>query len=213
MVEIKLGPLTVDLPYMIRISDVTEAMFDELMDEDTKAELIDGVMIVHSPASIGHDDLAAFVRTLLRMYTSTKELGRVLGPDCLIVPARSRQFAPDWFFLSNRQIPRKFGKKYRGVPDMVGEVLSPSNRGYDLDEKRRYYQEAGIPEIWLIDPEEHQVIIDRRRARTYLTTTVSNGRVSSDVLQGFWLEADWLWTEPLPSEAICLKKILRTAGE
>ena len=96
---------------------------------------------------------------------------------------------------------------------MVGELLSPSNRGYDLEEKRRYYREAGVPEIWLVDPYENVVIVDRRRARTYATDTVDHGRVSSDVLEGFWLDADWLWSKPLPNEAACLKKILRSALE
>lgn len=211
MAEIKFGPRTIELPHMIRIPEITEAMFDELVDEDTKAELIDGVMIVHSPASLDHDDVAQFVRGLMRWYAGSKNLGKVLGPNSLIVPARARQFAPDWYFLSNRIVPRKFGKKFRGVPEMVGEVLSPSNRGYDLEEKRLYYQDAGVEEIWLVDPYEMQVIIDRRKKRSYTTTTVTHGRVSSSVLNGFWIDAAWLWSEPLPNEMACFNKILRSA--
>jgi hypothetical protein len=52
MIEVKCDIRSLDLPYMIQVYDVTEEMFDELVDEDTKAELIDGVMIVHSPASM-----------------------------------------------------------------------------------------------------------------------------------------------------------------
>ena len=60
MIEVKCDLRSIDLPYMIQVYDVTEEMFDDLVDEDTKAELLDGVMIVHSPASIEHDDSAAF---------------------------------------------------------------------------------------------------------------------------------------------------------
>ena len=71
MIEVKCDIRSIDLPYMIQVYDVTEEMFDELVDEDTKAELIDGVMIVHSPASMEHDDLVASkgVDELLRRGT------------------------------------------------------------------------------------------------------------------------------------------------
>ncbi|MGH7226726.1 MAG: Uma2 family endonuclease, partial [Gemmataceae bacterium] len=61
MVEVKFGLRTVEVPYMIRLYDITDEMFDEMVDEDTKAELIDGVMIVHSPASLLHDDVGGFL--------------------------------------------------------------------------------------------------------------------------------------------------------
>ena len=57
---------------MIQVYDVTEEMFDELVDEDTKAELIDGVMIVHSPASMEHDDIGGFMRGLMSFYSEAR---------------------------------------------------------------------------------------------------------------------------------------------
>ena len=60
MVEVQLGSKTIDLPYTISVHGVTEEMFDELVDEDTKAELIDGVMIVHSPVSLRHEHISGF---------------------------------------------------------------------------------------------------------------------------------------------------------
>src|SRR6516165_8010724 len=99
MVELKFGPRTVDLPYTVRVAGVTEEMFDELVDEDTRAELIDGVLIVHSPASPRHDNISGFVRTLMRMFAEGRGLGKVFGPDSLVHLATCRKFAPDVFFL------------------------------------------------------------------------------------------------------------------
>jgi Uma2 family endonuclease len=209
MLELKLGFRTADLPHPLRIHPVTEEMFDELVNEDVKAELLDGVMIVHSPASPHHDDLAGFLRLLMRYYVAAKKLGKVLGPDSLFRPRPGRRFGPDLFFLEQRRVPRPLPRRhFETVPDLVLEVLSPSNRDEDLEEKRPAYREAGITEIWLVDPDEQHVLVDRRRKKRYTTDTVTTGRVTSAVVPGFWVEADWLWQEPLPNEVDCLQEIL-----
>src|SRR5947209_4331343 len=98
MIEVKQGPKTLDLPYTIRMYGVTEAMFDQMVDENTKAELLDGVMIVHSPANIEHDEVSGFLRTLARCFARKKRYGKVLGPDSLIHLATCRRFGPDAYF-------------------------------------------------------------------------------------------------------------------
>jgi len=209
MIEITCGLKTIDLPYMIQVYDVTEEMFDELVDEDTKAELIDGVMIVHSPASMEHDNIGGFVRGLMSFYGDAKGLGVVLGPDALIHLAPGRKCAPDVFFIRQERVPMPLPKEFEGVPDLVVEVLSPSNRRYDLRDKRLIYREAGVPEVWFIDAAFRQIIVDRRQAGSYTEEIVTDGKVFSDALQGFWVNASWLWAKPLPNRFVCLEEILR----
>ena len=208
MVEVKFGLRTVDLPYTIRLYGVTDEMFDEMVDEDTKAELIDGVMIVHSPASLRHDNVAGFLRTLMRCYTADKGLGIVLGPDGLVRIKRGRRVGAELFFLSQDRVPTPLPQEYNGVPDLFVEVLSPSNRDADLEEKRPLYHEAEVKEIWFVDPEGQEIIVDRRRGRHYVTKTITEGRVESTVIKGFWIEVEWLWSDPLPNEMQCLRDIL-----
>jgi Uma2 family endonuclease len=208
MIEVTCGVKTIDLPFMLQVYGVTEEMFDELVDEDTKAELIDGVMIVHSPASMEHDNVGGFVRGLMGFHSDAKGLGVVLGPDSLIHLAPGRKCAPDVFFIRQAQVPAPLPKEFEGVPALVVEVLSPSNRRYDLRDKRQIYREAGVEEVWFIDSEVRQIIVDRRRAGNYTEEIVTAGRVSSAVLQGFWVNASWLWGQPLPNRFICLEEIL-----
>jgi Uma2 family endonuclease len=208
MIEVKCDIRSIDLPYMIQVYDVTEEMFDELVDEDTKAELIDGVMIVHSPASIEHDDSSGFLRGLMSFFAEARSLGKVLGPDSLIHLAPGRKCAPDVFFIRQERVPMPLPKEFEGVPELVVEVLSPSNRRYDLRDKRLIYREAGVGEVWFIDAALRQIILDRRQARSYTEDIVTAGRVSSAVLPGFWLNASWLWATPLPNRFTCLEEIL-----
>jgi Uma2 family endonuclease len=208
VIELKRALHTVDVPYTLKLYGITDEMFDEMVDEDTKAELIDGVMIVHSPASLRHDDVAGFLRGLMRFYVAAKGLGRVLGPDGLVRIKKGRRVGADIFFLAQDRVPKPLPKEYKGVPDLFIEVLSLSNRDDDLDIKRPLYREAGVKEIWFVDPDEKQIILDRRRSQRYLTKTVSTGRVESAIVRGFWIEADWLWSDPLPNEMQCLRDLL-----
>jgi Uma2 family endonuclease len=208
MIEVTCGVKTIDLPYMLHVYDVSEELFDELVDEDTKAELIDGVMIVHSPASMGHDNIGGFIRGLMSFYSDAQELGVVLGPDSLVHLAPGRKCAPNVFFISQARMPAPLPKEFEGVPELVVEVLSPSNRRYDLRDKRQIYREAGVSEIWFIDAELRQIVVDRRQAGSYAEEIVSADRVASAALPGFWLDASWLWTQPLPNRFTCLEEIL-----
>jgi Uma2 family endonuclease len=209
MIELKLGPRKVDLPFTVRLPNVTEEMFDHLVDEDTKAELFDGVMIVHSPATPQHDDIGGFIRALMRFFAELKKLGKVLGPDSLVRLKSGRKFAPDAYFIDQRRVPRRLPpKQFNGAPDLALEVLSPSNWEYDLEDKRRAYREAGVREIWLVDPGNQRVIVDRKRGKSYSTITLTEGRVHSSVITGFWIEAGWLWAEPMPAAIECLHQIV-----
>jgi Uma2 family endonuclease len=209
MVELRFGMRTVNLPFTVRIRNVTEELFDELVDEDTKAELLDGVMIVHLPASPRHNRSAGFIRELMGLYAEESNLGEVFGPDDLIHLATCRRFAPDAFYLPIYLVPSPLPEEeFEEKPELVLEVLSPSNRDYDLSDKRAAYRQAGIREIWFVDLENEQVIIDRRRGRRYVTTTVSEGKIASVALKGFWIRAEWLWAEQPPRLMRSLREIM-----
>jgi Uma2 family endonuclease len=209
MVKVSLGLRTVDLPFLVYVPDVTEEMFDELVDADSKAELIDGVMVVHSPATMRHDDVSDFFRTLARLFVKRRKLGTVLGPDSRIRLRPGRRFGPDIYFLKKGRLPRgRLPKEFNGVPELIGEVLSPSNRHHDLETKRPADHKAGVEEIWLIDPDREKVMVDRRRGKRYTTTTHTAGRIESKVIPGFWIDASWLWQDELPDELDCLREIL-----
>ena len=210
MVELKIeGFKAVDLPYTLRIYGVTEVMFDEMVDEDTKAELIDGVMIVHSPASLEHEDLGSFLGGLMKFYAGARDLGLVIASGNGVVRlAAGRRLAPDGVFIVKERVPKPLPKEFPGAPDLVVEVLSPSTRGEDLSDKRSAYRAARVREIWFVDPENKRVIVDRLGEASYGEESVTQGKVASAVLKGFWIQAEWLWTEPPPNPMSCLNDIL-----
>lgn len=44
-----------------------------------------------------------------------------------------------------------------GVPDLIVEILFPGNVEYDLKVKHKLYEEAGVPEYWVIDPHQKTI--------------------------------------------------------
>lgn len=202
---------TVDLPFALRLYGVSDELFDELVDEDTKAELIDGVMVVHSPASPHHNAIAGFLRHLMDDYAQEKDLGAIFGPDDLIKLKARRRFSPDAFFLPTALIPEEQPREqFVLTPPLVVEVLSPSNSDTDLLYKRPRYHKAGVAELWIVDPDAEEVVIDCLQGKRYKKTTYTSGRVVSTVLTGFWIDVAWLWQYPLPRKKRCLREILRS---
>jgi Uma2 family endonuclease len=45
----------------------------------------------------------------------------------------------------------------QGPPDLLIEILSPSNRGHDLLTKRALYARAGAREYWIVDPVQRTI--------------------------------------------------------
>ncbi len=122
--------------------------------------------------------------------------------------ATCRRFAPDLFFIEKARVPHPRPPQFEGAPDLALEVLSPTNRDYDLEDKRPAYRAAGVREIWIVDPNEREIIVDRQRGGDYATKTYRRGKVASRVVSGFWIDAAWLWRDPLPDLPDCLSVLL-----
>ena len=64
---------------------------------------------------------------------------------------------PDVIVLCDRGKRRKFG--IFGAPDLLIEILSPSTRKKDLGIKFVKYENAGVREYWIIDPDQEKVLV------------------------------------------------------
>jgi Uma2 family endonuclease len=70
--------------------------------------------------------------------------------------------APDVAWWSEGREPPIGPGAIAAVPDLVVEVLSPGTRENDLGLKRRRYFDAGVKELWLIDPRERSAAVATR---------------------------------------------------
>lgn len=75
----------------------------------------------------------------------------------------------------------KYGCK--GAPDMIIEILSPSNRRHDLVVKYRLYQRAGVREYWIVDPDTKTVQVHKLEDGAYDAPEVYT---TGEVPVGLW---------------------------
>jgi len=169
-------------------------------DEDTRAEWIDGHVHVMSPASDRHQDLADFLTSVFRFVAEATDAGIVRSaPFQMRLDVRPSGREPDVLVVAAEHQDRLRETHLEGPADLVVEVVSPDSGARDRGEKFYEYEEAGVPEYWIVDPQREQLEVYRLRDERYQGAFMGReGRADSAVLGGLWVRAEWLWQEPLP---------------
>ncbi len=83
-------------------------------------------------------------------------------------------------------------KKFNIVPDLVIEILSPSNAYYDFTRKKEMYCEHGVSEYWIVDPEAETIEIMIKDGEFYRTESMvrKTGKLESPMFPGFSMKVE-----------------------
>jgi Uma2 family endonuclease len=149
-------------------------------------DILDGVMTMAPAPTLGHQKILGQLYSMLFQFASEHELGQVFfAPVDVIIqrdPLRTRQ--PDLLFVSNEHTGI-LGDQVNGAPDLVAEILSPSNTRSDLEAKLADYATLGVMECWLVSPE----------ARSIEVLTLADGDWVRLAISGL---GDWIQSQVLP---------------
>jgi len=185
----------------------TAEEFLQWLDEDTLAEWRDGETIMMTPASSHHQDIVRFLVVILSPWIEVHGAG-VIRPAPFPMRMAKAVREPDILFVAQEHLDRLKPTHLDGGADLVVEVISPESVGRDRGEKFYEYEEAGVREYWLIDPQREVLevyVLEGERFR--LAFMDHAGRYESRVLPGFWVEAEWFWQDPLPPVLEVLKAL------
>ncbi|GAA1522422.1 Uma2 family endonuclease [Nocardioides humi] len=116
-------------------------------------ELIDGMLIAMAPADVRHTYVASGLREVLR-HAAPPDLIVIQAPTGAIVDDIT-WVEPDLFVAPRSALEHRY---FEGIPLLAVEVLSPSNRLYDLTTKFSRYERAGVPSYWIVDPTELRLV-------------------------------------------------------
>jgi Uma2 family endonuclease len=135
-------------------------------DDDYRAEIVDGAMYVRSPPSRYHQGILGSLLVKLALFLEGKP-GKVYAAPFGVRLSPKNDLTDDTYFEPDITVvcdPAKLDDRgCNGAPDMIIEIMSPSNRQNDMLVKFRKYLQAGVREYWIVDPEEkivHVCLLD-----------------------------------------------------
>jgi Uma2 family endonuclease len=172
--------------------------------DGSRAEWVDGEIILMSPLSLEHQDVLNFINRLISAFVEARQLGRVFFMGVQMrLRARPSGREPDLLFVSNEHADRLRPTYLDGPADLVVKIVSPESVERDRVTKLAEYEAADIPEYWLIDVLRRGALFYRLGddGRYHLDPIDADGYYRSAVLSGFRLRVDWLWQRPLPPVA------------
>lgn len=125
-----------------------------LPDDGRRYEVIRGSLYVAPAPTYDHQFAVWQLSRLLGNLVVDQDLGVILlAPfDVRLPRGIASPIQPDLAFVKKDRQPRPGTGSFEGVPDLVIEVLSPRTRQFDRKVKLAAYRDAGVPELWFVDP-------------------------------------------------------------
>jgi Uma2 family endonuclease len=161
-----------------------------LGETNTRCELINGDLIMSPSPSPYHQDVVS------NLYDSFKKVARKLEGKVYFSPIdlyidNTNVYQPDLLFLPKESLRFVTNRGIEGPPDVVIEVISPSNAVYDRNTKKRRYLNFGVKEYWIVDPGKKTVEIylrDHHSTDVPYLYLVEEGQVTSTILADLCLD-------------------------
>lgn len=118
-----------------------------------KAELIDGRIVVLPPGGNDHGAIEAAIGAILHGFVRQHRLGRVYPGDTGFIIDDHTVLCPDVAFVSRARLAGTGGEGFvAAIPELVVEVVSPSDHWSGVMAKAQRWLKAGSEQVWIVDP-------------------------------------------------------------
>lgn len=141
---------------------VTYEEFLELTEaSEQRFELIDGVIYNLASPSYKHQHAVHELHGSFYVWFKGKSCTPLTSPFDVTFFKEENNICvvqPDIIVICDKEnIDRQ--DKYKGIPTLVIEVLSPSTRSKDMLKKLDLYNQCGVKEYWIVDPKNEQILV------------------------------------------------------
>ena len=191
---------------------LTAEDFLEWLEPGRSADLLDGEIFMHSPVSIRHAELLNFLDRLLGTSVDRHRLGRLYREVVAVRLSSRNVFQPDLAFYRAARQGMIRDNHVEGAPDLVVELLSPGTADRDIGPKFAEYEQHGVIEYWILDPETLAHRCYRRDGELLVEYAQEEARIESQVVPGFFVMREWLDPARLPQITESLEQIEQTEG-
>jgi Uma2 family endonuclease len=168
---------------------LTAEEFAKLPDppDGSRQELVRGEVVTMPPPGGYHGIVCSRVDRRVGVYVENNDLGHVTCNDSGVILDRDPDTVrgPDVAFWSRERLPAFPRTGYPQIaPDMVAEVMSPSDVFSKVMAKVRQYLTAGVRLVWILVPDDQSMTVYRPNG-TYTHLTAADPITGEDVLPGF----------------------------
>lgn len=128
-----------------------------------RVELIKGFILKMSPApNRNHQTISQNLNWKIYNFFLNHNCSVYVAPFDVRLPIKSAKkdttvVQPDLCIICDEN--KLDDKGCNGAPDLIVEILSPKNSKHDVDTKFNLYQESGVKEYWIVEPEARIVLI------------------------------------------------------
>ncbi len=154
---------------------------------DKRLELVKGALRELAPANFEHGLVTGKLQVLVGQFVMSQRLGYVVAAETGFVlseqPATVR--VPDMAYVSRERVKESHIERFADfAPDLVAEVVSPSDTFSSVAEKVEDWLNAGVRLVWVIDPVTQTVRVYRTGQPTQVLRE-QDTLSGEDVLPGF----------------------------
>lgn len=140
----------------------TEEEYLALTDKTNRLiEFVDGDLEFLSMPTRIHQRIVKYLLFLLSAFVDERGLGEVLPGGIRIRTSTGKFRIPDVIFLASDSEATWGGNRYFEGADLAMEIVSENDDSHkrDYDTKLSEYAAAGIPEYWIVDPQEIKITV------------------------------------------------------
>jgi Uma2 family endonuclease len=179
-------PATLPLPETERY---TYADYTQLP-EGAPYELIHGELVVSPSPSTLHQRILRRLARTLDAFIEQEGRGEILFAPIDVRFSEEDTVQPDLIFIVAGRRDIIGEQAIDGAPDLIAEILSPSTAYRDLTTKKRLYEQHGVREYWIVDPEGRTVEVFELTGERFMqhTHAVETGTTASTLLDGFQVD-------------------------
>ncbi|MFQ6039937.1 MAG: Uma2 family endonuclease [Candidatus Poribacteria bacterium] len=146
-------------------------------------EYVKGELVPMSIPTMEHGKIGSNIVILLGNHVRQHKLGEIYIAETTFQIGESGR-KPDVAFVSQERIPENVRQASPIPPDLAIEVVSPTDKVYDVQEKALEYLDAGTQMVWVIEPIAKTVTVYRSSSDIKLLT-INDTLTGEEVVEGF----------------------------
>ena len=172
-------------PESVQESPAPDTMtLEEFLENDLEGyEYVKGELVPMAPPSMEHGEISINIIRYLDRYVYAHQLGRLYTAETTF-RLGDRLVKPDVAFVSTDRLPENRRKGSPIPADLAIEIVSPTDKQYDVTEKAFAYLKAGTRLVWVIEPVAKTVMVYRSET-DFTLLTCKDTLTGEDVVEGF----------------------------